>query len=149
MRKYRRYDYNGLSFRSGLELAVAKLLTEQGIEFAYETMRIPYWLKARGGMCRDCSSRHVVIKHDYTPDFYLPDTETIIEVKGLFSAKDRKKHKAIKEQLPEHNICMWFGSDRTLHPNTDTRYSKWCSDVGLPYHVGVSEVPEWLWKKTT
>ncbi len=149
MRRYRRYEHNGYEFRSGLELEVAKLLAQHSCEYQYENMRIPYWVKPRGGMCRDCSSHNVVVKRDYTPDFYLPDTNVIVEVKGKFTAKDRKKHAAIKEQLPLHDIRMWFSRDDKLHKNTDKRNSDWCKDHDIPYHIGITKVPlSWL-RKTT
>ena len=38
------------------------------------------------------------IKKTYTPDFYLPDTEEYIEIKGFFSEEDKIKMMLVEEQ---------------------------------------------------
>lgn len=149
MRRYTTHEYKGDTLRSGLELAVAELLTEHGITYQYENMRIPYLVKARGGVCRECSSRNVAVKRDYTPDFFIPDTDVIIEVKGRLTAKDRKKHAAIHEQSPDNDIRLWFASNKRIFKGSPIRYTDWCEKLGIPYHVGLKEVPlSWL-RKTT
>ena len=67
-------------YRSGLEDDISKDLTDRGISFEYETIKI-YWELSE-------------IKA-YTPDFILPN-ELIIESKGRFTTADRKKHLKIK-----------------------------------------------------
>ena len=42
--------------------------------------------------------------HTYNPDFFLPNTNEYIEVKGWFSEKDKIKMKCIKEQYPQISI---------------------------------------------
>jgi len=145
MRKYRRHLYEGITLRSGLELEVAKLLTREGVAWTYETLRFSYWVKTPRSYCRDCDSTHVFTKHSYTPDFHLTASDRIIEVKGLFSSKDRKKHAALKEQYPNLEIYMWFSQDKKLFPmRSKDRYSDWCKEHDIPYHVGLKEIPEWL-----
>ena len=63
-------EYNGTKFRSKLEASFAKLFTRLGIKYEYETIRIPY-LDSEGK------------SHLYFLDFYLPDYETVIEVKPV------------------------------------------------------------------
>lgn len=59
-------SYKGILMRSKLEVRYAESLDEQGITWLYEPKR--FWLEEL-----NCS---------YLPDFYLPDKDTYIEVKG-------------------------------------------------------------------
>ena len=45
-----------MAFRSGLEEKVADLMVDLGIDYEYETEKVPY-----------------TIEHIYTPDFFLPN----------------------------------------------------------------------------
>ena len=74
---YTKHDHimwNGkkASFRSSYELEYAKKLDRQKVDYETETLKIPYW---------DTQQRK---KRIAVPDFYIPATNTIIEVKGQF-----------------------------------------------------------------
>ena len=69
-------------FRSGLEKQVADLLSNLGIDYEYETTKISYQ-----------------IQHIYTPDFILPNKHVVLECKGYWDAKDRRKIKTIKKVI--------------------------------------------------
>ncbi|MBW2672037.1 MAG: hypothetical protein JRD89_01310 [Deltaproteobacteria bacterium] len=73
--------YNGVKFKSKLEAAWAKWLDEQGFIWAYE----PFGFNIDGTW--------------YLPDFWLPEVNTIIEVKGALQGLDKtfKLYKKIKE----------------------------------------------------
>jgi len=44
----------------------------------------------------------------YTPDFYLPETNTFIEVKGYWRDDAKVKYdKFIQEQSSNYNIELW------------------------------------------
>ena len=102
-----------MTFRSGFEKRIAKQLEDNGIPFEYEREPFNYYNKLRGE-CHECGGKEVYSNHWYTPDFFLnydvggQGFETILEVKGKFSAKDRKKMVAMKELHPELDLRMVF-----------------------------------------
>lgn len=117
-------------YRSWLEADVANGLTERKIDFEYETKKITYVepLKVR----------------TYTPDLILFDEELIIEVKGRWTAIDRRKMGEVLEQNPELNIKMLFHKDNTISRNSRTRYSDWCRKRQIDYHIGIDVPQEWI-----
>jgi hypothetical protein len=82
----------------------------------------------------------------YTPDFVLPNG-LIIEVKGLFTASDRRKHVAIKKQHPNLDIRFVFeSSKRKLSKGAKSTYATWCEKNKFLYADRI--VPEdWLKEK--
>lgn len=72
-------DVLQIGFRSGYEKSVAEYLWDNHVAFQYE----PYTFLLKGETA------------SYTPDFYLPDYQTFIEVKGVFH--NRKKLKIFRE----------------------------------------------------
>lgn len=48
--------------------------------------------------------------HNYTPDFYVPDLDVCVEVKGRYPDTDKKKMKLVIEQHPDKKI--YFIHDR-------------------------------------
>lgn len=119
----------GLSFRSGLERAIAESLERLGVPYRYEEMKVDYLRPAR------------VSK--YTPDFVLPNG-VIIEGKGRFLTEDRQKHLLIKEQHPDLDIRFVFSNSRTkISKTSKTTYANWCETKGFQYADKV--IPkEWL-----
>ena len=114
-------------FRSKLEERVADLLCELGVDYEYESTTIPY-----------------VIRHNYTPDFLLPNG-VYLETKGYWEAEDRRKIKAVKEQNPELDIRMVFQSPyNTISKNSKTTYAKWCEKHNIPWASYASIPVEWL-----
>ena len=152
MARRRRYEqrsdreYNGVKYRSKFEASCAALLTKQGIDFTYETIRLSYWKKVRGGVCRSCDSTDVYSKHTYVPDFVLDNSPVLIEVKGLFKADDRKKHLALRETAPHLEVRFWFQANRKLTKNRPKRYEDWAEEHGFSYHTGLTLPPkEWFY----
>lgn len=75
------YEFDGLKFKGTWELKVAKFLKEHSIKYTNEIKPIPYdWEDS---------------KHLYFPDFYLPDYDLYIEVKGYKRDRDLCKWKAL------------------------------------------------------
>ena len=106
-------------FRSGLEDDVAKALTEAGVPFTYEEVKIKYIKPAS--------------EHQYTPDFVL-DNGIIVETKGRFLIADRKKHMLIKRQQPHLDIRFVFSnSKQKLNKGSYTTYAQWCVKNGFMY----------------
>lgn len=65
--------YNGMCFRSKWEAELAKYLDSKSIRWYYEWKRFYF---------KDCS---------YLPDFYLPDYDLYVEVKGLMRPEGAKR----------------------------------------------------------
>ena len=65
------------------------------------------WLNKKGVMW---SRKHVINYYDgeinrtYSPDFFIPSDNLIIEVKGYFSDRDKKKMKFVQDQNPDLKI---------------------------------------------
>ncbi len=77
-----------VAMRSTWEVAYAKFLDKQGIKWQYE----PRWFNIGKGPWRGIS---------YTPDFYLPATDTYTEVKGYLSKLNATKITAFRNKYPE------------------------------------------------
>ena len=118
-------------YRSGLEIKVKDYLKEHKVKFKYEAIKIEW---------------EDLMYRTYTPDFVLPNG-LIIEVKGLFTAGDRRKHLAIKKQHPNLDIRFVFeSSKRKLSKGAKSTYATWCEKNKLLYADRI--VPEdWLKEK--
>lgn len=121
-------------YRSKLEERLAKQLTDSGIEFSYETLKISYMVPAR--------------KAKYTPDFVVGDM--IIEAKGRFrTAQDRQKLLLVKEQYPDLDLRLVFQNAKTpIYPGSPTPCSKWAEDNGFLWADNGKIPEEWLQQKT-
>lgn len=116
-------------YRSWLEADVANALTINNVAFNYEEEKIAYVIPAQ--------------VHTYTPDITLPNG-IIVEVKGRWTAHDRKKMGLVLEQNPDKDIRILFAVDNKISKNSRTRYSTWCEKRGIKYAIG-REIPlEWL-----
>lgn len=115
-------------YRSGLEIKIQDQLTELGIRFQYEKIKVEW---------EDLKYRK------YTPDFILQNG-IIVETKGLFTAEDRRKHLLIKKQHANLEIRFVFeSSKRRLSKVSKTTYGDWCTKYGFLY--ADKEIPEsWL-----
>lgn len=88
-----KYKGNKGSFwmRSGWEVAFANWLDHYGISWEYETKR--FWLR---------KGRY------YTPDFYLPDQDEYVELKGWLSKKDERKMLRFNKLYPDFTLHVFF-----------------------------------------
>ncbi len=114
-------------FRSGLEEQVAKLLEGLGVTYEYESTRVPY-----------------TIQHHYSPDFILPN-HVLLETKGYWDAKDRRKILAVKKDNPYLDLRMVFQSPyNKINKNSKTTYAKWCEKHDIPW-TSYHDIPlDWL-----
>tara|TARA_R110000796_G_scaffold11818_3_gene39666 strand:+ start:1973 stop:2389 length:417 start_codon:yes stop_codon:yes gene_type:complete len=118
-------------YRSGLEEGVGKQLTLSGLDWTYESERIPYIAKPK----------------TYTPDFIIKSKDSskvYIETKGRFIGADRAKHLLIKKQHPELDIRFVFTNpNQKLNKGSKTSYADWCIKYGFSY--ARKEIPEsWI-----
>ena len=98
--------------RNRFEEKVAKTL---GPEYQYEALRLTY-----------------TVQRKYLPDFIDVPNKKIIEAKGLFTAEDRAKHKAIKAQHPDYDVTIVFqNAQRKISKTSRTTYSGWCDANGI------------------
>lgn len=133
--KYRGIQRKG-KYRSTLEFKVAEHLKLLKINFQYESKKSKIkYMKP-------------ITYHTYLPDFILPNG-IIVEVKGLFESKDRKKHLLIKEQFPKYDIRFVFSnSNSKLYKGAKGTYGDWCKKYGYTYADKL--VPkEWLNENTS
>lgn len=116
-----------MSFRSGLEERIADYLVNLGVDYEYESTKVPYVLRA-----------------NYTPDFILPNG-VMLEAKGYFKPADRRKMKAVKEANPDLDIRIVFQSPHNkLNKGSKTTYAMWADKHGFP-HCSFHNIPDtWL-----
>jgi DNA polymerase III sliding clamp (beta) subunit (PCNA family) len=120
-----------VGYRSGLEVKIQDQLKELGVSFKYEKVKIEW---------------EDLMYRKYTPDFILPNN-IIVEVKGLFTASDRRKHLLVKKQHDTLDIRFVFeNSKRRLSKVSKTTYADWCVKHGFLY--ADKEIPtEWIEEK--
>jgi len=112
-------------YKSSLERYNARWLEENGTEFEYETLKLPY-----------------VKKHIYKPDFILKNG-IIVETKGKFTGEDRAKHLAVRKEHPHLDIRFVFARDNYMTKKHVGRYSDWCNKYGFIY--ALERIPEeWM-----
>ena len=103
---------------------------ERDIPYEYENLKIAY--------------HKPQTDHYYKPDIEL-ENGILIEVKGEFTAADRKKHIWVRDCNPDLDIRFVFAnSSQTLtkRPNSKS-YGKWCEVNGFKY--ADKEIPqEWI-----
>ncbi len=81
--------YHNCSFRSRWEANFARILTKQKRDWEFES--------------ENCSFKFTGYKRKpwgYLCDFYLPEEDIYIEVKGYFMPRDKTKFKRLKAQYP-------------------------------------------------
>jgi len=84
----KRKDLNNQFFRSSWESNIARLLNYNYIEWKYEFKRF-YFDESVNGVA------------SYQPDFYLPEFDKWIEVKGWMDEKSKIRLQLFKDQYPE------------------------------------------------
>ena len=116
-----------MAFRSGLEEKVADLMVELGVKYEYESTKIPY-----------------IIRHNYTPDFLLPNG-IYLECKGYWSPEDRRKIKQVKQGNPDIDLRMVFQSPyNRISKKSKTTYAQYCERLNIPW-TRYDAIPiEWL-----
>jgi hypothetical protein len=89
-------DGGEVCVRSTWEAAYARDLTARGVRWDYEPRVFPVQYTLDG----------VVREGTYRPDFYLPDTNEWIEVKGRWLIESRAKFDAFRAQYPDETITV-------------------------------------------
>ena len=116
-----------MNFRSGLEKNVDDFLHSTGVDYEYESTKVPY-----------------VLTCNYTPDFDLKNG-VMLEAKGHLSPDDRRKMLAVKKQHPELDIRFVFQAPyNKIYKGSRTTYAKWAEKHGFPWTHFKSIPDEWL-----
>lgn len=120
--------------RSGFEKKVADSLKSKGVDYKYESCKIPYKIPES--------------KHNYIPDFELPNG-IFVEAKGKLDRVARKKMLLVVQQNPDKDIRFVFMRDNYIAKGSKTKYSTWADKHGIKYTVNVrGEIPdEWISEK--
>lgn len=127
-------------YKSNFEKEVAKQLRTGGVSFQYESQRVTYLHRVVKGSCKNCGATDVYKERYYTPDFFLSNG-VVLEVKGVFTAENRRSVAAAREQGMD--IRMVFYHNNKLNKARENRYSDWCESKGIPYCF--REVPKgWM-----
>lgn len=101
-----------MSFRSTWEANIARILNNSNISFIYESKKfiLPY-------------NGDTLV---YIPDFYLPDTDTYIEVKGFWRKNSKLKVQLFREQYPDKLLII---IDKPIYKQLQKEYqnqiTKW------------------------
>lgn len=105
--------------RSGLEDTICQELTEQGVDYKYEELKIKYTQPSK--------------VRTYTPDIVLPNG-IIVEIKGRWVAADRQKIALVKSQYPDMDLRMVFSNSKAkISKTSKTTYGMYCDKIGIPY----------------
>ena len=107
-------------YRSKFEAGVAASLQQRNLLFSYEPIVLDYVIQAK-----------------YTPDLVLGNG-IVVELKGFFSAQDRRKMLCVKEQHPELDIRMCFqnAKDKISRARKSITYGAWATRHGFIWSSG-------------
>ena len=97
IKRGKREDLGGVSFRSAMEANYCRYLNYIGARWEYEPRVfdfLPFYPYRANST--------------YKPDFYLPDTDEYIEVKGYMTRQSKTKLKRMAKHYPE--IKIWLVS---------------------------------------
>ena len=102
--------------RSGFEADVLDVLDRNGVEYGYESIRIPY-----------------TTHHHYTPDVVLGNG-VVVELKGRFLSVDRAKLLNVKKNNPHLDLRMvFYRANEKLRKGSKTSYGDWCDSHNIKW----------------
>lgn len=83
--KIRTHEYKGVKLHGKWELRYAQYLDEKNIRWFRPTEQFAYAFEGK--------------QRKYTPDFYLPDEDLYVEIKGYVTSKDLAKWRDFPKRL--------------------------------------------------
>lgn len=89
------YKVNGVSVQGTWERDIAIILTDKGILWEKPSVNAHVWTYVMDGKERS-----------YSPDFYLPQTNIWLEVKGHWWGRDKEKLQIVMEKYPERKLIV-------------------------------------------
>ena len=137
---------NGTKVRSKLECRVLNDLDRRGFKYEYEPQPPLKWVdEVRFGECLACGAKPplVVKNRTYLPDIRWPSGE-YMEVKGLFTAEDRRTLLGVRANNPGVVIRILFMRDGWLSRKSKAnQYSDWAYKNGFDYAIGEGVPTKW------
>jgi hypothetical protein len=121
-------QYAGHLFRSQLEAHWASALDHYGIRWEYE----PVCLELPSGS-------------GYEPDFWLPDLDTVIEVKGAHMQRTGKTIELAREVAPDWIVLFGWSPQWCTEPGKPQSFMKWLDAAGYQLHFGQCQCGAWQW----
>jgi hypothetical protein len=135
---------NGLQVRSKLEARVINDMDRRGFAFEYEPVKLAWLDKVNSGQCLDCTSPRVVKHRVYIPDVRWLANGEFMEIKGLFTAEDRRTLIGARKDNPGVVIRILFMRDGWLsNKSKANRYSDWCYKNQFDYAIGEGTPEAW------
>lgn len=104
------FEINGQKVQGTYELLFAQKLEEQNI----------IWEKVKTNN-RIFKYKIGEKEKSYAPDFYLPELDLFIEIKGFWWGNDEEKMLTIKEQHLDKRLIVIFGIEKLKQISTDIR----------------------------
>lgn len=118
-------------YRSRLEKKVADQLQAEGVDWEYESFKVPYQVPARNAK--------------YLPDFPVAGRAILLEAKGWFKTSDRQKLIHVKASNPTLDIRLVFqNAQNKIYKGSPTTYAKWADDHGFLWCDKGTVPPEWI-----
>jgi len=121
-------------FRSKWENNMARYYNFLGIKWIYEPKEFEFYKIKRG-------SRF------YKPDFYLPEQDKLIEIKGFFTASDKTKIRRFKKYYLEEFAKLEFViPDKYSKSKANGEMIKFlCDDLGIDFEkiMSYKEIEEY------
>ena len=97
---------------------MARMLAKMGQDFQFEPTKIPYLPDPK----------------TYLPDFFLPENNFYIEVKGRLLQSDRVKHILVKKQNPDVEIKFFFSNaNKKIYKGSKTTHAQWAERHGFDW----------------
>lgn len=107
--------------RNSFEQKLAECMKSNDVDYEYESIKLSYTKPAE--------------KKVYVPDFVIPNTNIVLEAKGVFSLEDRKKMLLVVKDNPHLDIRLVFQRDNLIYRGATMRYSDWCKANHIKYCV--------------
>jgi hypothetical protein len=105
-------------YRSKFESNVATSLSKRGIDFQYEVKKFPFVQPA--------------VKRNYTPDFFISETDLFVECKGKLTSDERKKLLWWRAEHPDVPFVILFMRGRNpIRKGSRTTYMDWAAENGF------------------
>lgn len=113
--KAKKHTYNGVEYKSGLEVSMAKLLTEEGIYFGYEQKSFvlqesfdngkEYWERQSNGKGEYMKRTSLVRSITYCPDFI--GEGFVVETKGYAGESFPLRYKMFKNHVKDLDVVLY------------------------------------------
>lgn len=121
-------------YKSGFEVDFARSLKSRKVPFKYESKKYKFTQPA--------------IERTYTPDFFLPEVDLVVECKGKLTASERKKLLWWREAYPDVRfIIVFMRASNPIRKGSKTTYGDWATKNGFEWLDWDKGIPKNAFKK--